>query len=99
MIHLTPAGDPGYDAEAFHPDGRRLRLFGGGGGGKGSPKPPKVVTPTAPTPQPTEQDASVTTSRDNERRRRIAAASSTIMTSAQGVTGTAPTAGKTLLGA
>lgn len=67
-------------------------LFGG------KPSTPPMPPPVAqPAPAPTEQDASVTASRDNERRRRLAAASQTIATSAQGVTGAAPTA-KTLLG-
>ncbi|WP_225182155.1 hypothetical protein [Pectobacterium aroidearum] len=61
--------------------------------------------PAAPVVQsvqaaPQEQDAAVVSSRDDETRRRRAAAgrNSTLLTGAQGVTGSASTGSKTLLG-
>lgn len=65
-------------------------------GGGGAPAAP--VAPAPPAPAPQEQDAQVVASRDNERAARRRAASKTILTSNQGVTGAAPTQGKSLLG-
>lgn len=69
-------------------------VFGCSGGG-GAPAP-VVPAPVAQAPQ--EQDAAVVEGRDNERARRRAASSKTIRTSSQGVTDSATTQGKQLLG-
>lgn len=61
------------------------------GGGAPAYKPQEIKTPTA-------QDEGVTASRDSEARRRRAAASNTVLTSATGAVGAAPTQMKTLLG-
>lgn len=62
----------------------------------------KPSTPVVQSVQaaPQEQDASVVSARDDETRRRRAAAgrSSTLLTGAQGATGSATTGNKTLLG-
>lgn len=47
---------------------------------------------------PEQADAGVVAARDDERRRRRAAASQTVLTSPHGITTTAPTQGKSLLG-
>lgn len=59
------------------------------------PKKPKVEQPT---PAPQESDADVISARDAERKRRRAAASDTLLTGSQGVTGAANTDTKQLLG-
>ena len=69
-----------------------MPVLGCGGGGAPS------LPPAAPPP-PEQQDAGVTASRDAERMRRRSAASNTILTGPNGITGTAPTTTKTLLGA
>jgi hypothetical protein len=69
-----------------------IPVFGCMGGGAPS------LPPAAPPP-PEQQDAGVTASRDAERMRRRSVASNTILTSATGVSGAAPTSTKTLLGA
>lgn len=63
------------------------------------PKPPKA--PGAPDPAATAVDPGVSAAREDERRRRAASAgqSSTILTGAGGLTQSAQTGQKTLLGA
>ena len=66
---------------------------------------PNITIPTAAStaaaPVPSSDDASVVNAASDAKRRRAAsaAASSTVLTSGQGATGSAATAGKTLLGA
>lgn len=64
-----------------------------------APKPPRA--PDGPDPAPTEVDPAVSAAREDERRRRAAAAGqrSTILTGAGGLTQSAQTGQKTLLGA
>jgi hypothetical protein len=61
MQHLTPAGDPGYDLDAFQEEAGRMRLYGGGGG-KGA-KPPSQP---APTVMPTPDDSAMKRAKRNE---------------------------------
>lgn len=69
-----------------------LLLCGGGGGGY-------VPTPTpTPTPSVQERDAQEVEASDNERRRKKRATSNTVLTGGQGLTTSATTTGKTLLG-
>lgn len=70
-----------------------LSMCGGGGGGY-VPTP----TPTTPTPSVQERDAQEVESSDNERRRKKRATSNTVLTGGQGLTTSATTTGKTLLG-
>lgn len=68
-----------------------LSMCGGGGGGY-------VPTPTTPTPSVQERDAQEVESADKERRRKKRATSNTILTGGQGLSTSATTTGKTLLG-
>ena len=68
-----------------------LSMCGGGGGGY-------VPTPTTPTPSVQERDAQEVESSDNERRRKKRATSNTVLTGGQGLSTSATTTGKTLLG-
>ena len=68
-----------------------LSMCGGGGGGY-------VPTPTTPTPSVQERDAQEVESSDNERRRKKKATSNTVLTGGQGLSTSATTTGKTLLG-
>jgi hypothetical protein len=75
---------------------RTLSVPGFGGGGTPSPPPP----PPPPPEPPKMVDEAVVKARTDERKRAALAAGSagTIKTSPQGLTDTANTAGKTLLG-
>ncbi len=70
-----------------------LPVMGFLGCGGGAPSPP----PAAPPP-PEQQDAGVVAARDSERLRRRMAASNTILTGPQGLSTSASTMTKTLLG-
>ena len=94
LLHL---GIPDLDEAAFQPIGRSMRLYGGGGG-KSSPKPPDPPPPVRPAAA--EEQQAVDAQRMTERRRQAAAMGreSTMLTGGQGVTETATTQSKTLLG-
>ena len=65
-------------------------------------KPPSAPNmPSAPDAAPTSQDPGALAAREDEKRRRLAASgqSSTVLTGSLGLSGAAPTAKKTVLGA
>jgi hypothetical protein len=65
-------------------------------------KPPSAPEmPSAPDSAPTAQDPAALAARDDEKRRRLAASGqgSTVLTGSLGLSGAAPTAKKTVLGA
>lgn len=93
---LEPFGDSATERKL---DGSYV-CGGGGGGGKGggpsAPPPP----PPPPKPEAAEEQQAVDATRERERRRQAQAVGreSTMLTGGQGVSGTATTASKTLLG-
>lgn len=94
---LLNMGIPDLDEDAFQPTGRSMRLYGGGG--KGS-APKQADPPPPPRPQYAEEQQVMDETRQKERQR-IAAAqgqAATMLTGGTGVTDTASTAQKTLLG-
>ena len=95
LLHL---GIPDLDEDAFQPTGRSMRLYGGGGGKGSAPKP--ADPPPPPRPAAAEEQQITDQARTAERRRQAAAMGreSTMLTGGQGVTDTATTASKTLLG-
>ena len=65
-------------------------------------KPPSAPDmPSSPDAAPTSQDPAALAAREDEKRRRLAASgqSSTVLTGSLGLSGAAPTAKKTVLGA
>lgn len=93
---LLNLGIPDLHEDAFKPIGRSMRLYGGGG--KSSPKP--ADPPPQPRPQSAEEQQAVDDRRTAERRRMAAAEGrqATMLTGGEGVTDSATTATKTLLG-
>lgn len=94
---LLNMGIPDLHEDAFQPIGRSMRLYGGGGKGS-APKP--ADPPPPPRPSAAEEQQITDQARTAERRRQAAAMGreSTMLTGGQGVTDTATTASKTLLG-
>jgi hypothetical protein len=94
---LLNAGIPDLHEDAFQPIGRSMRLYGGGGKGS-APKP--ADPPPPPRPQYAEEQQVMDATRQKERQRLAAAQgqASTMITGGQGLSDTASTASKTLLG-
>ncbi len=96
--HLLNLGIPDLHEDAFQPTGRSMRLYGGGGGKGSAPKP--ADPPPQPRPHSAEEQQAVDAQRTTERRRMAAAEGrqATMLTGGEGVTDSATTATKTLLG-
>lgn len=94
---LLNMGIPDLHEDAFQPIGRSMRLYGGGGKGS-APKP--ADPPPPPRPAAGEEQQIADETRQRERRRQAAAMGreSTMLTGGQGVTDSAATTAKTLLG-